>query len=177
MSVGREGRVPRTLKTVSKTIDQTNIVGTTRQLLIIQRTAEILMLQIGIRVAILGIAMAITILKTSKGKTTAGIIRTIEIAISGATTEAGATSSKIGIAIITIMAITTRVAIITLQIITTMGTTIIEATIIRIGEDTITITIDRIIVGVAITMQLIMSVIIMTRSRAPHSRNHLTAKI
>ena len=177
MSVGREGRVPRTLRTVNKTTDQTNIAGTTRQILIIQRTAEILMLQIGIRVAILGTAMAITILKTSKGKTTAGIIRTIEIAISGATTEAGTTSSKTGIAIITIMATIIREAIITQEIIIITATTTIEATITRIGVATTAIITDKIIIGEAITMQLITSVIIMTRSRALHNRTHLTAKI
>ena len=42
MSVGRDGRVLKMLSRGNKTADQTNIAGTTRQILITQRIAGIL---------------------------------------------------------------------------------------------------------------------------------------
>ena len=121
--------------------------------------------------------MATTILKISKGKTTAGIIKTTEVAIPGATTEVGITISKIEMAIITAMATIIQVTIITLEIIIITAKIAIEATIIRTGAAIITVITDRITIGEAITTQLITSLIIMICSRTLHNRTYLIAKI
>ena len=121
--------------------------------------------------------MEIIILKILKGKTIAGIIKTTEVTIPGATTGVGITTSKTEMAIITTIAIIIQAAIITLEIIIIAAKITIEATVIRIGVAITMVITDRIIIGEAITTQLIMSLIIMICSRTLHSRTYLIAKI